>query len=46
VRDGELGRWDTTPLLPSDYALRLVVTNTSGAALPSCTVVLRVGGGE
>lgn len=46
VRNGELGRWDTTSLLPSDYALRLVVTNTGGVALSPCTVILRVGGSE
>ncbi len=44
VRNGELGRWDTDTLLPGDYALRLVVTDTTGQSLPPCTITLRVGG--
>ncbi len=44
VREGELGRWDTSTLLPGDYALRLVVTDATGQTLPPCTITLRVGG--
>ncbi len=44
IRDGELGRWDTSTLLPGDYALRLMVTDAAGQALQPCTITLRVGG--
>lgn len=42
--DGQLGRWDTTELVPGDYLLRLVVTDNEGNALPPCVVSVRVVG--
>jgi hypothetical protein len=42
VRDGLLGRWDTTALTPGDYMLRLVVTDNQGTAFPACVIALRV----
>lgn len=42
VRNGSLGKWDTTALTPGDYQLQLVVTDNQGAALPSCIVSVRV----
>ncbi len=42
VRNGLIGRWDTTALTPGDYQLRLVVTDNQGLALPACIVPVRV----
>jgi hypothetical protein len=42
VRQGELGRWDTSTITPGDYMLRLVVTDNAGNALPSCNVPVRI----
>jgi hypothetical protein len=42
VKNGSLGKWDTTALTPGDYQLQLVVTDNQGAALPSCTLPIRV----
>lgn len=42
VQSGELGRWDTSTLLPGDYALRLVVTDTQGQLFQPCTITVRV----
>jgi len=42
VRNGTLGLWDTTALVPGDYQLRLVVTDSLGQAMPPCIVPLRV----
>jgi hypothetical protein len=40
VVEGKLGTWDTSLLIPGDYALRLVVTDTAGNAPLPC--VMRV----
>jgi hypothetical protein len=42
VRDDELGIWDTTLVLPGEYALRLVVTDTAGNAPQPCVILVRV----
>ncbi len=42
VRNGSLGKWDTTALTPGDYQLRLVVTDNEGTALSPCVVSIRV----
>ena len=43
VREGELGRWDTSTLTPGDYALRLVVIDAQGQAFQPCQITLRIG---
>jgi hypothetical protein len=42
IVDGDLGRWDTSQLIPGDYLLRLVVTDNQGSAFPACVVPVRV----
>jgi hypothetical protein len=42
VVEGELGVWDTTLVIPGDYAFRLVVTDTAGNAPLPCAVRVRV----
>jgi hypothetical protein len=42
VRDGEIGRWDTSQLASGDYLLRLVVFNNQGNSLPACVVPVRI----
>ena len=42
VKNGSLGKWDTTALTPGDYQLRLVVTDNQGIALSPCVVSVRV----
>ncbi len=42
IRDGELGAWDTSQLVPGDYQLRLLVTDNLGQALPACILPIRV----
>ncbi len=42
VVDGHLGAWDTTLVLPGDYAFRLVVADTSGNAPLPCVVRVSV----
>ena len=42
VSDEVLGTWDTTLVIPGDYAFRLVVTDTVGNAPLPCTVQVRV----
>ncbi|MBI3170491.1 MAG: hypothetical protein HYZ22_18570 [Chloroflexi bacterium] len=42
VREGSLGRWDTTALTPGDYQLRLVVIDNQGTALSPCVVPVQV----
>jgi hypothetical protein len=42
VRNGVLGRWDTTTLTPGDYELRLVVIDNKGQSMPACVVAVRV----
>lgn len=42
VKDGSLGRWDTTALTPGDYQLRLVVVDNQGEILPACVIQVRI----
>lgn len=42
TREGRLGYWDTTRLIPGDYALRLVVTNNQGESKEPCVIEVRV----
>jgi hypothetical protein len=42
IRDGELGAWDTSQLVPGDYQLRLLVTDNLGKALPACIIPVHV----
>lgn len=42
VREGELGTWDVSSLIPGEYQLRLVVTDNQGNALPPCVILVRV----
>jgi hypothetical protein len=42
IRDGELGAWDTSQLVPGDYQVRLLVTDNLGKALPACILPLHV----
>ena len=42
IVDGELGNWDLTQLTPGDYQLRLLVTDNTGAALPPCSLPVKV----
>jgi hypothetical protein len=42
VKNGSLGKWDTTALTPGDYQLRLIVTDNQGSALSPCVVSVRV----
>lgn len=42
VRNGDLGLWDTSSLIPGDYQLRLEVTDNQGQALPPCVISVRV----
>jgi hypothetical protein len=37
-----LGNWATGTLIPGDYQLRLVVTDTQGQLLPACVISVRV----
>ena len=41
-REESLGPWDTTLVLPGEYALRLVVTDTAGNAPQPCVIQVRV----
>lgn len=42
VTAGDLGAWDTTLVIPGDYAFRLVVTDTAGNAPLPCVRRVRV----
>jgi hypothetical protein len=42
VVEGPLGTWDTSLLIPGDYALRLVVTDTAGNAPLPCVIRVTV----
>jgi len=42
VQQGELGTWDTRLVIPGEYALRLVVTDTVGNAPQPCVILVRV----
>lgn len=42
VREGELGRWDTTALTNGDYFLQLVIIDNVGQTLEPCVIAVRV----
>jgi hypothetical protein len=42
VREGELGRWDTTALANGDYFLQLVIIDNVGVTLEPCVIAVRV----
>jgi len=42
IQGDVLGTWDTTLVLPGEYALRLVVTDTAGNAPQPCVLQVRV----
>ena len=42
VVDDVLGTWDTSLVIPGDYAFRLVVTDAAGNAPSPCTIQLRI----
>lgn len=42
VVEDKLGTWDTSLLIPGDYALRLIVTDTSGNAPLPCVIRVTV----
>ena len=42
VLEGPLGTWDTSLVIPGDYAFRLVVTDAAGNAPQPCTAQVRV----
>jgi len=42
VRNGEVGLWDTSALVPGDYQVRLEVVDNEGKILPPCTISVRV----
>ncbi len=42
VREGELGKWDTTALANGDYFLQLVVIDNVGVTLEPCVIAVRV----
>jgi hypothetical protein len=42
VIEGKLGTWDTSLLVPGDYALRLIVTDTGGNAPSPCVIRVTV----
>lgn len=42
VKDGELGKWDTTTLVNGDYFLQLVIIDNVGKTLEPCVIAVRV----
>jgi hypothetical protein len=42
VKNGLLGRWNTSALTPGDYQLRLVAIDNQGNVLPACIVPVRI----
>ncbi len=42
VKDGSLGKWDTSSIPQGDYQLRLVVTDNQGNELPACVIPIRI----
>jgi hypothetical protein len=42
VRDGELGRWDTSAITNGDYFLQLVILDNVGQTLEPCVIAVRV----
>jgi hypothetical protein len=42
VKDGELGKWDTTALANGDYFLQLVIIDNVGKTIEPCVIAVRV----
>jgi len=42
VSNGELGVWNTSQLVPGDYQIRLLVSDSKGTSLPACIIPVRV----
>jgi hypothetical protein len=42
TQEGRLGYWDTSRLIPGDYALRLIITDNQGQMTEPCVVQVRV----
>lgn len=42
IRDGELGKWDTTAIANGDYFLQLVILDNVGQTLEPCVIAVRV----
>lgn len=42
VKEGELGKWDTTALANGDYFLQLVIIDNVGQTLEPCVIAVRV----
>lgn len=42
VKDGELGKWDTTALTNGDYFLQLVIIDNVGQTIEPCVIAVRV----
>ena len=42
VKNGELGRWNTSQVVPGDYLLRLVVSDNTNKLLPACVVPVKI----
>ena len=40
--NGYIGTWNTTPLVPGDYQLRLVVADNQNNLFPACVVQVRI----
>ncbi len=40
--NGIIGTWNTTPLVPGDYQLRLVVADNQNNLFPACVVQIRI----
>jgi hypothetical protein len=40
--NGYIGTWNTTPLVPGDYQLRLVVADNQNNLFPACVVQIRI----
>ncbi len=42
VKNGEMGLWDTSTLIPGDYQLSIEVTDNEGQPFPPCIISIRV----
>jgi hypothetical protein len=42
VKNDELGRWNTSQVVPGDYQLRLVVSDNTNKLMPACVVPVKI----
>jgi len=42
VKNGEIGFWDTSAIVPGDYQVRLLVTDNQGQPISPCIIQVRV----